>query len=99
MKGLNQTSRSLFAIIVVSWVCSLGWVAIKGGIHYVGKAAKFSNWIPLFMILIVFWANKGGISRYVVPHKDSVSGFLGVLADRDRLLRNCWRSRCRFGDE
>ena len=31
------------------------------------------------MILIVFWANKGGISHYVVPHQDSVSGFLNVL--------------------
>ncbi len=31
------------------------------------------------MILIVFWANKGGISRYVVPHKDPVSGFLSVF--------------------
>ena len=78
MKGLNQTSRSLFAIIVASWVCSLGWIAIKG-IHYVGKAAKILNWIPLIMILIVFWANKGGISRYVVPHKDPVSGFLSVF--------------------
>jgi cytosine permease len=78
MKGTNQTSRSLFAIIVMSWICSLGWVAIKG-IHYVGKAAKILNWVPLIMILTVFWANKGGISRYVVPHKDPVSGFLNAF--------------------
>jgi cytosine permease len=78
MKGMNQTSRSLFAIIAVSWICSLGWVAIKG-IHYVGKAAKILTWIPLIMMLIVFWANKGGISRYVVPHKDPVSRFLSVF--------------------
>ena len=78
MKGLNQTSRGLFALIVVAWVYTLGWLAIKG-VHYVGKAAKFSNWVPLIMLLVVFWANKGGISRYVVPHKDSVSGFLSVI--------------------
>ena len=78
MKGLNQSSRSLFAIIVVLWICSLGWVAIKG-IHYVCKDAKILNWIPLIMILVVFWANKGGISRYVVPHNDPVSGFLSVF--------------------
>ncbi len=78
MKGLNQTSRGLFTIIVLVWVYSLGWVAIKG-IHYVGQAAKFLNWVPLIMILIVFWANRGGISHYVVPHKDSLSGFLSVL--------------------
>jgi cytosine permease len=79
MKGLDRTSRGLFALIVVVWVYSLGWVAIKG-IHYVGRAAKFSNWVPLIMMLIVFWANKGGISSYVVPHKDPVSGFLNVIA-------------------
>lgn len=78
MKGLNQTSRGLFTLIVVAWVYSLGWVAIKG-IHYVGQAAKFLNWVPLIMIVIVFWANKGGISHYAIPHKDSVSGFLSVL--------------------
>jgi cytosine permease len=78
MRGLNQTSRGLFTAIVVLWVYSLGWLAIKG-IHYVGKAAKFLNWVPLVMILIVFWANRSGISHYVVPHKTSASGFLSVL--------------------
>lgn len=78
MKGLDRTSRGLFALIVVLWVYTLGWVAIKG-IHYVGKAAKFSNWIPLFMILIVFWSNKAGISRYTVPHNDPSMGFLSVI--------------------
>lgn len=78
MKGLNQTSRGLFSLIVVVWIYSLGWVAVKG-VHYVGKAAKFINWIPLIMLLIVFWANKGGISNYAIPHKDSVSGFLSVI--------------------
>jgi cytosine permease len=78
MKGLNQTSRGLFCLIVLVWIYSLGWVVSKG-VHYVGLAAKYSSWVPLVMILIVFWANKGGISHYVVPHQDSVSGFLNML--------------------
>ncbi|WP_263383815.1 cytosine permease [Granulicella arctica] len=79
MKGLNQTSRGLFILIVVLWVYSLGWVAIRG-IHYVGQAAKFLNWIPLIMILIVLWANRSGIAQYQPAHHDSVTGFLNVLA-------------------
>jgi purine-cytosine permease-like protein len=78
MEGLNRTSKGLFAIIVVAWVYSLGWVAIKG-IHYVGRVAKYLNWVPLIMILIVFWANGGGITRYVAPHQNSTAGFLNVL--------------------
>jgi cytosine permease len=78
MKGLNQTSRGLFSVLVVIWIYSLGWVAIKG-IHYVARVAKFMNWIPLIMILIVFWANRGGIAHYQVPHPDEKIGFLSVL--------------------
>lgn len=78
MKGLNQTSRGLFSLLVVVWIYSFGWVAIKG-IHYVGRVAKFLNWIPLIMILIVFWANRSGIAHYQVPHPNGTIGFLNVL--------------------
>jgi cytosine permease len=78
MKGLNQNSKSVFTIIAVVWVYSLGWVAIKG-IHHVGQAAKFLNWVPLIMIVIVFWANRRGIAQYQAPHSDSLAGFLNVL--------------------
>ena len=61
MKGLNQTSRTLYCALVVVWIYSLGWVAIKG-IHHVARVAKFLNWVPLIMILIVFWANRDGIA-------------------------------------
>lgn len=79
MTGVNRTSKGLFIVIVVVWVYSLGWVAIKG-IHYVGRIAKWLNWVPLIMILIVFWANKDGISHYQVPNHDPSVGFLNVLA-------------------
>lgn len=78
LKGLGRTSRGLFIFVVIVWVYSLGWVAIKG-IRYVGQVAKFLNWVPLIMILIVFWAGMGGISHYTVPHRDSLSGFLNIL--------------------
>ncbi|MEO6910501.1 MAG: cytosine permease [Edaphobacter sp.] len=78
MKGLGQTSKTLFSILVVVWIYSLGWVAIKG-IHYVGRVAKYLNWVPLIMIVIVFWANKGGISHYQPPQQEGMTGFLTVL--------------------
>lgn len=78
MKGSRQTSKALFIAIVVVWAYGLAVVAIKG-IRYVGQAAKFLNWVPLVMIIIVFWANRGGIARYQVPHPDSTTGFLAVL--------------------
>ncbi len=78
MKGLDQTAKALFTVIVVVWTYSLAWVAIKG-IRYVSQAAKFLNWVPLIMILMVFWANREGISHYQVPHHAPLSGFLNAL--------------------
>ncbi len=78
MNGLSETARSLFILIVVLWVYSLGWIAVMG-IHYVARVAKFLNWVPLAMILIVVWANRGGIANYRVPQRDDVGGFLNVL--------------------
>src|SRR5260370_40332881 len=78
MKGLNQTSKVLSSVIIIVWIYSLGWVAIKG-IHYVGRVAKFMNWVPLIMILIVFYANRGGIANYQPPHHEGTIGFLNVL--------------------
>jgi cytosine permease len=78
MKGLNQTSKGLFSIIVVVWIYSLGWIAIKG-IHYVARVAKFFNWVPLIMIVIVFWANREGIAHFQPSHRDETAGFLNVL--------------------
>jgi cytosine permease len=78
MKGLGQTSKGLFSIIVVAWVYSLGWVAIKG-IHHVGRVAKFLNWVPLIMMVIVFWANRDGMAHYQVKTNEPLSGFLNVI--------------------
>ena len=78
MKGLHQDSRTLFTIIALVWAYGLAWVAIKG-IAYVAKIAQFLNWVPLIMIIIVFWANKDGIANYQPPQSDPLSGFLAML--------------------
>ena len=78
MTGLGEKARSLFILIVVLWVYGLGWIAVLG-IHYVGRAAKYLNWVPLAMILLVVWANRGGIAAYRAPQHSQVGGFLNVL--------------------
>ncbi len=78
MQGLNQTSRALFSIIAVIWLYGLGWVAIKG-IKYVSQVAKFLNWVPFVMIIVVLWANRSGIAHYQPPQHDSLTGFLNAL--------------------
>jgi cytosine permease len=78
MRGLNQTSRTLFSIIVIVWLYALGWVAIKG-IHYVSQFAKIMNWVPFVMMLAVLWANRSGIAHYQPTQHDSMAGFLSAL--------------------
>jgi cytosine permease len=79
MTGLKLTSRTLYCALVIVWIYSLGWVAIKG-IHHVARVAKFLNWVPLFMIVIVFWANHDGIPRYRPVHAQPLTGFLNTLS-------------------
>jgi len=64
--GLHKdpaTSHTLFTIIALIWAYGLAWVAIKG-IGYVARLAQFLNWVPLVVILIVFFATKDGIANY-----------------------------------
>ena len=77
-EGLNQTSRTLFTVIVIVWLYSLGWVAIKG-IHYVSQVAKILNWVPFLMMLLVLWANRSGIPHYQPPQHEPMTGFLNAL--------------------
>ncbi|MDE3181162.1 MAG: cytosine permease [Acidobacteriota bacterium] len=78
MNGLHNSSKTLFIIIALIWAYGLAWIAIKG-IRYVARLAQFLNWVPLIMILIVFFANIGGISSYKPPHPDTGMGFIAVL--------------------
>jgi purine-cytosine permease-like protein len=79
MEGLGSHSKGLFVGIALVWAYGLAWVAIKG-ISYVARIAQFLNWVPLVMIIIVFWANKGGVASYRPPQSDAWGGFLTMLA-------------------
>ncbi len=78
MKGLHQDSRLLFTILALAWAYGLAWVAIKG-IGHVARIAEIFNWFPILMLLVVFWANKGGIARYEPPQHDNWGGFVTML--------------------
>src|ERR1700761_9669243 len=78
MKGLGLTSRTLYSVIALVWLYSLGWVAVKG-IHHVAQVAKYLNWVPFLMMLIVLWANRSGISHSHPPNNEPVTGFLNAL--------------------
>src|SRR3989449_8095870 len=77
MKGLHQVSKALFTFIALVWAYGLAWVAIKG-IGYVARLAQVLNWVPIIMVLIVFWANKDGIGSYQPPEHDPWGGFLSM---------------------
>ncbi|MCL5005624.1 MAG: cytosine permease [Acidobacteria bacterium] len=79
MQGLDAHSKGLFVAIALVWAYGLAWVSIKG-ISYVARLAQFLNWVPLFMIVVVFWANKDGIAAYHPPKNDAWGGFLTMLA-------------------
>lgn len=81
LQGLHddpKEHRALSIGISFVWAYLLAWVAIKG-IKYVARVAQFLNWVPLIMILIIFWANRGGISSFHPHHDDPWNGFLTVL--------------------
>lgn len=78
MKGLHLSSRIAFSVIVSLWIYSLAWVAIRG-IEHVARVAKFLNWVPLVMIVIVFWVNRVGIDQYTVVRSDPWGGFLNMV--------------------
>ena len=80
LRGLHSQSRVLFIVIAVLWAYLLAFVAIKG-IAYVARVAQVLNWVPLAMILIVFFANYGGLHSYQpAGTPDNAGGFLIMLA-------------------
>jgi len=79
MEGLGSQSKGLFVAIALVWAYGLAWVAIKG-ISYMARIAQFLNWVPLLMVIIVFWANKDGVANYRPPQNDPWGGFLTMLA-------------------
>ncbi len=79
MKGLHHESKALFTLIGLLWAYGLALVTLKG-IGYVARVAQVLNWVPLIMIVIVFWKNLGGIASYQPPQHDSWGGFVTIIA-------------------
>lgn len=79
MKGLHRPSSGpLFIVVALLWGYGLAWVAIKG-ISYVARVAQFLNWVPLVMIIIVFFAMRSGIGSYQPEAHHPWLGFATVL--------------------
>jgi cytosine permease len=78
MRGLHQQSKALFIVIALLWAYGLALIALKG-IGYVARVAQVVNWVPMFMIAIVFWKNMGGIASYQPPQHDPWGGFVTII--------------------
>jgi cytosine permease len=63
--GSTAAPKSLpFIIVGVLWGYTMAYIGVKG-IGYVSRVATYLNFIPLLMILIVFFKNLDGIPKHV----------------------------------
>jgi len=67
-----------FTIICVIWVLATAFIGVKG-IQYVAKFATFLNFVPLAMILIVFFSNASHAADYK-PSLTSCNSWQGFAA-------------------
>lgn len=73
-KSEDGPGTLIFSVIAALWSLGLGLVGAKG-IQYVGRFALYLNFIPLLMILVVFFKNGTGLGTFVAPHPNSYIGF------------------------
>ena len=97
-EGPGPDLRILYSVIALVWLYCLGWVAIKG-IHYVAQVAKYLNWIPFLMILIVLWANRTRNSPVPAAAPGTADRLSECAPGHHRLLRHRGRGRHRFRHE
>jgi cytosine permease len=65
--GADSTPGTVpFIVIGVIWGYAMGWIGVKG-IQYVAKLSLILNFIPLLMLLVVFFQTAGGIGSFQVP--------------------------------
>ncbi|MCL4402353.1 MAG: cytosine permease [Acidobacteria bacterium] len=63
-----------FIIIGVIWGYSMAFIGVMG-IQYVAKLALYLNFVPLLMILVVFYQVSGGVTSYA-PEPSAINPFL-----------------------
>ena len=81
LKGLNMDATPgtlTFGIVAAVWCYVMAYIGVKG-IQYVAKVSLFLNFIPLLVILVVFFQTAGGISSFKVPHPAPFIAFVTLL--------------------
>ena len=63
-----------FWAVAIAWGYVMAYIGVKG-IQYVARVSTFLNFIPLLVLLIVFFQTSGGISQHTVKSPDT---FLAV---------------------
>ncbi|MBK9167702.1 MAG: cytosine permease [Bryobacterales bacterium] len=73
--GLDAAPGSAaFVIAGIAWGYTMAYVGVKG-IGYVARIATFLNFIPLLMILVVFFRTAEGLPRHTVTNPDPWAAF------------------------
>ncbi|MBV8816969.1 MAG: cytosine permease [Acidobacteriaceae bacterium] len=81
LKGLHMDATPgtiTFGIVAALWCYIMAYVGVKG-IQYVAKVSLFLNFIPLLVILVVFFQNAGTIGNYTVPQPTPFIAFVTLL--------------------
>jgi cytosine permease len=64
----------VFWAVAIAWGYTMAYIGVKG-IQYVARVSTFLNFIPLLVLIVVFFQNMGGVSQHVVKTPDT---FLAV---------------------
>jgi cytosine permease len=67
-----------FLVIAAIWAYGLAYVGVKG-IQYVARFALYLNFIPLLMILIVFFRTAGAAGEFVPTEGNPYVGFMLLI--------------------
>ena len=81
LKGFHADSEPLtlpFAVISLIWVYVVGYIAVKG-IQYVARVATVLNFVPLLIILAVFFKTYSGIPTYTPTAPDPYFGVIMMI--------------------
>jgi len=67
-----------FIITGVIWGYVMAWIGVMG-IQYVARVATYLNFIPLLMIIVVFWKTSDGMQGHVPSEPDSYVAFTMLI--------------------
>jgi cytosine permease len=73
-----QPKTAAFIAAGIVWGYVMAWIGVKG-IGYVARVATFLNFIPLLMIVLVFFQNWEGIAKHVPTDPNPYAAFTLIL--------------------